>query len=388
VSSTAPVALPSRAGGAGAQALALLRRTWARRSWYGAGAVAAVFLTAPFLSTGYIALMLSPRWFATVPAQVFADLVNAALLVLVLSVADTAVEGGARALRTYALGLAAGALMASVLQWELLEALGMGTFLRSMHLPVEHRRMQMGFVVVSNLMVGGLLLWVHVQWRAARRGAQALHRAEHERHALAQQAETSRLLALQSRIEPQWLFDVMAHIRTLWRRDRGAGAMLLDDTIATLRNAMPPPAMQSTLGRERALVDGQLRIRGALHGAAAATIEVDIPPSVAHARFAPLLLWPLVQWLLDAQTAPTRWRLEAGELISAAGKPRLVLRLHSSEARWPDDATVIALLRTRLAAVHGGSAELKANAEAAGIAIELQVPLKQVEGHDAERTDR
>ena len=346
MSSTAPVALPSRAGGAGAQALALLRRTWARRSWYGAGAVAAVFLTAPFLSTGYIALMLSPRWFATVPAQVFADLVNAALLVLVLSVADTAVEGGARALRTYALGLAAGALMASV------------------------------------------LLWVHVQWRAARRGAQALHRAEHERHALAQQAETSRLLALQSRIEPQWLFDVMAHIRTLWRRDRGAGAMLLDDTIATLRNAMPPPAMQSTLGRERALVDGQLRIRGALHGAAAATIEVDIPPSVAHARFAPLLLWPLVQWLLDAQTAPTRWRLEAGELISAAGKPRLVLRLHSSDARWPDDATVVALLRTRLAAVHGGSAELKANAEAAGIAIELQVPLKQVEGHDAERTDR
>ena len=49
---------------------------------------------------------------------------------------------------------------------------------------------------------------------------------------------------------------------------------------------------------------------------------------------------------------------------------------------------MIALLRTRLAAVHGGSAELKANAEAAGIAIELQVPLKQVEGHDAERTDR
>ena len=374
---------------AAAQAWALLRRTWDRRGWYFAGAVAAFCLIAPFVSTGYVVFLLKPRWLAEAPFQLLADLVDATVLMLVLSVADTAVEQGARARRTYALGLLGGALLASVLQWQMLEALGVGTFLRNMNMPLSHRRTQMGFVATSNLVVGGLLLWVHVQWRAARRTAQDLHRGEHERMALAQQAETARLLALQSRIEPQWLFDVMGHVRSLWRRDPRSGAALLDEAIMTLRHAMPPRNMQSTLARECALLHGQLRLRGVLYARATSTLEVEIPPELAHARLAPLVLWPLVQWLVEAQHVATAWRLSAREFTTAAGKPRVALRVHSADARWPaDPGGVLAVLRTRLAGVHGPSAELRTVPDAGGVAVEMEVALRQVDNRDAECTDR
>jgi hypothetical protein len=366
----------------------LLRRTWARRSWYALAAILAIWLATPFLSTGYIVLFLKPKMIETMPAQMLGDFVNATLLVLALCVADTAVVGGARPWRTYVLGLLVGALLASVLQWHLLEALGMPTFSRRMSAPVEHRRLQMAFMAASDLMVGGLFLWVHVQWRASRLAAQAAHRAEHARHAIAQQAEMARLLALQSRVEPQWLFDVMAHVRALWRRDAQAGATLLDDTIATLRHAMPPKAMQSTLARERELLDGQLRIRAALHRGTVPSLHVDIPSQLAPARFAPLVLWPLMMWLADAQAGPSEWHLSAEGRVAPTGKARLVLALRSSDGRWPDDEAVLALLRTRLVAVHGGSARLAARRDAPGVDLELDVALHKVMEHDAESIDR
>jgi len=387
VAYVAPAARPSGLRGAAALGADLVRRTWARRSWYGVGAVVAFCVMAPFLSTGYVALLLSPKWSAGASVQLLADFINGALLMLVLSVADTAVLDGAKPRRTYGVALVGGALLASVLQWQLLKVLGIGTIGRGMYFPASHGRTPIGFAAASNLMVGGLLLWIHVQWRAAREGAQALHRAEHARLALAQQAETARLLALQSRIEPQGLFDVMAHVRALWRRDPVAGAALLDEAIATLRHAMPPPALQSTVARECALVEGQLRLRGVLDGAQAPSLQAELAPDLATARLAPLVLWPLVQWLVDAQRGATTWRLSARELRSAAGKPRLALRLHSVDAGWPSDDSILAVLRTRLAAVHGSSAELRVT-RADGVDIELEVALKQVESHDADRIDR
>ena len=161
------------------------------------------------------------------------------------------------------------------------------------------------------------------------------------------------------------------------------------ETITTLRHAMPPAALQSTVSREYALLDGQLRLRGVLDGGAVPVLQADVPPDLAHARLAPLVLWPLVQWLVSAQPGATGWTLSALERRSAAGKPRLALRLRSDDARWPADDTVLAVLRTRLVAVHGTSAQLNAApAAAGGVDIELDVPLKQVEAHDPDRIDR
>jgi hypothetical protein len=383
-----PLPLPDAPRSLAARAIALVRDTWARRSWYFAGAVAAYCIVAPFVSAGYVALLLSPMHIGHAPGQLLADVVNATVLMLFLSLADTAVEEGARMRRTYAVALIAGSLVASLVQWHMLEAFDIDTFLRRLNMPVESRRVQMAFVAVSNLMVGGLLLWVHVQWRETRRSAQALHQGEHDRLALAQQAETARLLALQSRIEPQWLVDVMGRVRVMWRRDPRAGAALLDDIIVTLRHAMPPRTMQSTLARECALLDGQLRLRAVLQPGAALGLQVEVPPELANARLAPLVLWPLVQWLLESQRAPTAWMLSAHEYRSAAGKPRLALRLHSADARWPSGEGVLGVLRTRLAAVHGASAELKAVADTEGVALRLDVALRQVDNRDAECTDR
>src|SRR5262245_52372821 len=123
MSSAAPLRLPGAPRGPLVRGMALVKQTWARRSWYFAGAVAAYCIAAPFMSAGYIAFLFDPRHVAYAPGQLLADVMNATVLMLVLSLADTAVLQGARMRHTYAIGLVAGALIASLVQWELLEAL-------------------------------------------------------------------------------------------------------------------------------------------------------------------------------------------------------------------------------------------------------------------------
>jgi len=173
-----PLPVPADPRGPVSRSIDLVRRTWERRSWYFGAAVAACCIAAPFMSAGYVALLFSPKHVGNTPGQVLADVVNATVLMLVLSVADTAVEEGARMRRTYAIALVVGALVASLVQWEMLELLDIRTYMRRVVMPLPYRLTQIAFVAASNLMVGGLLLWVHVQWREGRRSAQALHRGE------------------------------------------------------------------------------------------------------------------------------------------------------------------------------------------------------------------
>jgi hypothetical protein len=292
--------------------------------------------------------------------------------------------------RTYAIALVVGAFVASLVQWEMLEALDIRTYMRRVqHAPPVPADADRRSSPLPNLMVGGLLLWVHVQWREGRRSA----------HAAASAASTSAWRLRSGPRRRACLRCSRASSRSgcsmSWDTcGRFGGAMraraprLLDETIITLRHAMPPRTLQSTLARECALLDGQLRLRSVMHPGAAPALHTDIPPDLAHAHLAPLVLWPLVQWLVDVQPAPTTWRLSAQELRSAAGKPRLALRLHSPDARWPSGEGALASLRTRLAGVHGASAVLKAMPESQGVAIELDVALRQVDNRDAESTDR
>ena len=362
----------------------LVRRSWQRRSAYGLLAVAAVVLVAPFLSYAYV---LNPGA-VRLDASLLARLLNAAVLVGALALADTAVLGGARPLRSYAVALLAGAVLGAVLQWHLLEWLAIGTPGRPMHLPIEQRRTQMLYALAGNLMVGATLTWLHVEWRAARRAADAMRSAQRELMAQAREAETARLLALQSRVEPQWLFDALTRIRQLWRRSPESAATLLDDLIVTLRSAMPPASLRSTLGRELALAEGHLRVRRGLAIELVPALAVDLAPALAQARFAPLVLWPLLRWLVDAQQQSTEWRLEAQARRGDDGRTRLRLALQAPAAGWPDDEAMLALLLARLRAVHGATASLRrAHAVPGKVQVELLVDLEEV-AHGADGTDR
>lgn len=377
-----PLTVPALHGGG---LLRLARLTWQRRSGYGLLAMAAVVLIGPFLSYAYV---LSPGA-VRLDVSVLARLLNAAILVCALAMADTAVVHGARPVRSYVAGLLLGGVLGAVLQWHVLEWLAVGTPGRPLDLPVHERRTQMLYALAGNLMLGALLTWLHVEWRAGRRAADAMRGAQRELMAQSQEAETARLLALQSRVEPQWLFDALSRTRGLWRRAPEPAAALLDDLIATLRSAMPPPGLRPTLARELALVLGQMRVRRALNVEQMPALAVDVPDALGGARLAPMLLWPLLQWLAAAQAGPTDWRWQGEARARDEGSGRLLqLTLHAPAADWPADDAPFALLRARLRAVHGASAALLREPAAPGaVRVVLRVDLEDG-SHDTDRADR
>ncbi|MEO8506331.1 MAG: histidine kinase [Betaproteobacteria bacterium] len=233
---------------------------------------------------------------------------------------------------------------------------------------------------VPPFMLTGLFATLgYMHWHDAARSARILHERQLERVQFARRAYEARLVALQARIEPRFLFDTLADVETLYDRQPALGARVLDDLIVHLRAALPAiEESTSSLAVELELVRTWLDIMRIRSGDRL-LVGMPAPEAPLDARMPPMVLLPLVRHAVEAGRDAV-----CAILVSAAanGDRILVTIVGPAAAFAPFDATpAVAQVRDRVAAIYGdlGTLSLKSALHDRSQAI-LEVPY--------ERTDR
>jgi hypothetical protein len=233
----------------------------------------------------------------------------------------------------------------------------------------------------TRLLPFGVGTLAYASWRQARDMRERVQAAEHARALQEQSLQSARLLVLQARVEPQFLFETLRRVRERIDRSAQSAEQLLADLITLLRALQPAAgATASTVQREFALVQAYGRA-SELSALQSPRLLLDAKPAVHPARLAPLVLLPVLRAL--AGNAPA-----AGWLVAATqAGPRLVIEItpHS-----PGALSVTALasldLRSfaeRLTAVHGPDATIAVRTATTAPALRIDLPLQLEEtDHD------
>jgi LytS/YehU family sensor histidine kinase len=180
-----------------------------------------------------------------------------------------------------------------------------------------------------------------------------------------QQLASAQLLAIQARVDPQLLFDMLGAVKRSYEQDVARAEELLDELSAFLRAALPRlRSACSTLEIEFALVQSYARLlRDA--GTAHIDLRIALPDALASAAFPPGVLMPL---LASAAATPRRVTLEA----SARGAG---LCIQVSDTTTPA-AVTLERLRGSLSALYGERGQLQVQPLGAGVQLALEVPLE------------
>ncbi|MEO6745301.1 MAG: histidine kinase [Caldimonas sp.] len=230
----------------------------------------------------------------------------------------------------------------------------------------------------------GFGLSIYGYWRVTQRAMRRAQAAETERAYSEQRVQTARLLALQSRVEPQLLFDALGRVGALHASDPSASDALLADLIALLRSMQPSAGTDnSTVEREFDLVEAWLRVmRGA--GRQGAQVSLQMSPESARVGIAPMLVVPLLRSVLVAGSSSSPDWLLSSQVV----KQRLQIRLESKSGGTPSDLLSqvdLEALRERLAQLFGTLAQLTVSSVPLALTLDLPRLLEDSDDHRADR---
>jgi LytS/YehU family sensor histidine kinase len=207
------------------------------------------------------------------------------------------------------------------------------------------------------LVLAGTATFVYVDRRRAHDALARMHAAQMERAQSARRTLESRLQAMQARVEPQFLFNTLARVRDLYRKDSHRGERTLDELIAYLRAAMPRMRdTSSTVGQELDLARAYLGIER-LRVGDRLVVEVQCEPGIADVRMPPMMLLPLVDHALgrdldSMEAASLRIRTTVSN-----GKVRVALACAAQAVR-EREGDGLSGIRERLAELYGAEASL------------------------------
>jgi hypothetical protein len=218
------------------------------------------------------------------------------------------------------------------------------------------------FDSMANTVSMALLFFTHLQHSRAHADA-----AERLDAAKAAQRETRRRLAygqlkaVQARIDPQFLFDMLEAVRRAYESDPGRAERLLDELVAFLRAALPRlQDASSTVPREAETARSLARLH-ALSADAPVEVTIDLADDALAARFPPGVLLPLLDEALQAR---------AGACALAASRRGAVSLVVLTLPGAPSPATV-ERVRAVLDDLYGAAADL--DVEPAGDAVRASV---------------
>jgi hypothetical protein len=297
-------------------------------------------------------------------------------IVFCVLVADEAFDDGVPPLRAYGLAVIALAAIVPVVDWFLAGLMGWPRF----------GAPTMAWWAQAMLFQGGLGMSIYAYWRVTQRAMRRAQAAETDRVRDEQRVQTARLLALQSRVEPQMLFDSLGRIGALHILEPEAADALLADLIALLRAMLPGAKVDnSTVEREFALVEAWLRVtRNAAHGAD--RVDLRMTPDAGPIGIAPMLVLPLLRAVLALPCATQpEWVLSA-----KTASDRLIVTLQSNVAAGAEaddllERADLSSLDERLARLFGRSAQLAASSRPPTLTLDL--PRLQGDPDD-DRADR
>jgi hypothetical protein len=289
-------------------------------------------------------------------------LVGGVWIVYCALVADEAFEDGVSALRAYGLAVIAIAAFVPTADWLIAGLMGWQ----------RDPSPQIAWWAQTLLFQGSFGMSIYAYWRVTQRSMRRTQAAEAERVRNEQRVRTARLLALQSRVEPQMLFDALGRVGELHVGEPQAADALLADLIALLRAMQPvTKADNSTVEREFALVEAWLRVtREAAHGAN--RVQLRMTPDARPVGIAPMLVLPLLRAVLAIpHAADFAW-----ELSARVGGDRLIVALQSSTGANTETTGMLANtdltpLHDRIAHLFARSARLAVVAQPALLTLDL-----------------
>jgi len=216
--------------------------------------------------------------------------------------------------------------------------------------------MQPAVVFFEYLIWGSIVVFIYVNRTTALQASARMSRAQTEQARARRRTLESRLQALQARIEPQFLFNTLARVRTLYGEDREKGGRLLEDLIVYLRAALPHLRDSlSTLAKEIDLVRAYMSIMQAHVGdRVPLAVEVSMPPDARDLVFPPMILLPLVEQVLGVVA-----RADASELPPLRIAARVIASRLRVEVGAPGDFAaerergVVPDISERLRALYG-----------------------------------
>jgi len=181
----------------------------------------------------------------------------------------------------------------------------------------------------------------------------------------------SRLAAMQAQVEPQFRFDSLVDIETLYQKDASRAADDLDRLITYLRVALPrlrEPG--STISAEIELVQAYLGVVTSLH-AGRPVLSVTLPEECRYARFYPMLLLPLLQ---RAVRHPSGVMPESIKIGISRIEDQIVIVLRFDLRDHCTEDPELARVRERLTGLFGARASLACEQMSDVTQITMRVP--------------
>jgi hypothetical protein len=183
----------------------------------------------------------------------------------------------------------------------------------------------------------------------------AIHASQREQAAIAREVLESRLAAMQAQVEPQFLFNSLVDIESLYRKDPQRAADDLDRLITYLRVALPrlrEPG--SSIEAEIELVQAYLAVVTSLHAGRPA-LTVTLGEECRAARFYPMLLLPLVQRAVRGPAGGLPDSIRIG--VQRAGEDIAIVTRIAGGGGCAEDFE-LARVRERLQGLYGSRASL------------------------------
>jgi sensor histidine kinase YesM len=226
-------------------------------------------------------------------------------------------------------------------------------------------------------LLGVFVLSVRALHAHAQRADDEARRLREAQRELERQADEAQLQLLQAQIEPHFLFNTLANVRRLYRKQPQAGADAIDNLMTYLRAALPGVRRTvSTLADEFELAQAYLELFKVRMGARL-RFKLDLPPELRRQPFPPMVLVTLVENAIKHGLAPA----DLGgtvEIVARRRGPHLEVTVSDDGIGFGPTAggsgVGLVNIRRQLATRYGDRARLLLEQGGSGVRAQISVP--------------
>ena len=253
-----------------------------------------------------------------------------------------------------------------------------------------HSAVRIGLDVSRNLFIlfvasGGLAVWGY--FSEGKRWAEHRRRVEIEKMSLQKNEADLRLTLLQAQVEPHFLFNTLASVRSLVTSDPQRASQTIDALAQHLRATLPKlraatGAAQSTLGEQFAICASYLELMKVRLGERL-RVDIRLPAELNDVPFPPLLLISLVENAVKHGVEPkpgVTHIVLAARTVEEGGRKRLEVQVEDDGAGLKlgmGEGTGLANIRAQLLTRFASAASLElAERSAGGVLARLVLPLE------------